>query len=64
MPDLFVDSLARELDRASRYGRELMLVVLLEAAELSFPHPITDARIEATSPLPPDLELVLSRNTL
>ncbi|HEU5362050.1 MAG TPA: RluA family pseudouridine synthase [Gaiellaceae bacterium] len=36
----------------------------LHAAELSFPHPITGARIEATSPLPPDLELVLSRNTL
>ena len=34
MPDLFVDSLARELDRASRYGHELTLVVLLEAAEL------------------------------
>ena len=34
VPDLFVDSLARELDRASRYGRELTLVVLLEAAEL------------------------------
>ena len=33
-PDLFLDSLSRELDRASRYGRELTLVVLLEAADL------------------------------
>jgi hypothetical protein len=33
-PDLLVDSLSRELDRASRYGHELTLVVLLEGAEL------------------------------
>ena len=33
-PGLFVDALGRELDRASRYGREFTLVVLLEAAEL------------------------------
>lgn len=33
-PSLFLDALSRELARASRYGRELTLVVLVEAAEL------------------------------
>jgi 23S rRNA pseudouridine1911/1915/1917 synthase len=36
----------------------------LHAAELAFPHPITGERVEARSPLPPDLELVLSQHKL
>jgi 23S rRNA pseudouridine1911/1915/1917 synthase len=33
----------------------------LHAARLAFPHPVTGARVEATSPLPPDLETALQR---
>ena len=33
----------------------------LHAARLAFPHPVTGARIEAESPLPPDLEAALAR---
>jgi 23S rRNA pseudouridine1911/1915/1917 synthase len=36
----------------------------LHATELAFPHPITGRRIETTSPLPGDLELVLSQHEL
>ncbi|HZT46090.1 MAG TPA: RluA family pseudouridine synthase [Gaiellaceae bacterium] len=32
----------------------------LHAARLAFPHPITRERVEATSPLPPDLEAALA----
>jgi 23S rRNA pseudouridine1911/1915/1917 synthase len=32
----------------------------LHAAELAFPHPVTGGRVERVSPLPPELELVLS----
>ena len=33
----------------------------LHAARLAFRHPVTDAQVEATSPLPPDLEAALHR---
>ena len=33
----------------------------LHAARLAFPHPVTSWRVEATSPLPPDLEAALER---
>ncbi len=33
----------------------------LHAARLAFPHPVTGGRVEATSPLPPDLEAALER---
>ena len=33
----------------------------LHAARLAFPHPVTGERVEATSPLPPDLEAALQR---
>jgi 23S rRNA pseudouridine1911/1915/1917 synthase len=33
----------------------------LHAARLAFPHPVTGARVEATSPLPPDLQAALER---
>lgn len=33
----------------------------LHAYRLGFPHPVTGARIEVTSPLPPDLEVALER---
>jgi 23S rRNA pseudouridine1911/1915/1917 synthase len=33
----------------------------LHAARLAFPHPITNERIETTSPVPPDLEAYLAR---
>jgi 23S rRNA pseudouridine1911/1915/1917 synthase len=33
----------------------------LHAARLAFPHPVTGARVEAVSPLPPDLESALER---
>jgi 23S rRNA pseudouridine1911/1915/1917 synthase len=33
----------------------------LHAARLVFPHPINGERVEATSPLPPDLEAALER---
>ena len=36
----------------------------LHAAELAFPHPITGRRVETTSPLPPELALVLDRHGL
>jgi 23S rRNA pseudouridine1911/1915/1917 synthase len=36
----------------------------LHAAELAFPHPVTGRRVETRSPLPPELELVLSRHKL
>ena len=35
----------------------------LHAAKLAFPHPVTGERIEATSPLPPDLQACLERLT-
>jgi 23S rRNA pseudouridine1911/1915/1917 synthase len=38
----------------ARLGRQF-----LHAAELAFPHPITGARVETTSPLPPELESYL-----
>jgi 23S rRNA pseudouridine1911/1915/1917 synthase len=33
----------------------------LHAARLAFPHPVTGERVEAASPLPPDLERALAR---
>jgi len=33
----------------------------LHAARLAFPHPVTGARVDARSPLPPDLETALKR---
>ena len=33
----------------------------LHAARLTFPHPVTGDRVEATSPLPPDLQAALER---
>jgi 23S rRNA pseudouridine1911/1915/1917 synthase len=36
----------------------------LHAAGLAFPHPLTGERVEASSPLPADLELVLSQHKL
>jgi 23S rRNA pseudouridine1911/1915/1917 synthase len=36
----------------------------LHASELAFPHPISGDRVETSSPLPPDLELVLSQHKL
>jgi 23S rRNA pseudouridine1911/1915/1917 synthase len=36
----------------------------LHASELAFPHPISGERVETSSPLPPDLELVLSQHKL
>jgi 23S rRNA pseudouridine1911/1915/1917 synthase len=44
--------------RAGAYGLERQF---LHAQRLSFPHPITGATVDVTSPLPPDLEAALSR---
>jgi 23S rRNA pseudouridine1911/1915/1917 synthase len=34
----------------------------LHAARLAFPHPFTGERVEAESPLPPDLQAYLEKN--
>ena len=47
-----VYGVARELDLDRQF---------LHAARLAFPHPFRDERVEATSPLPPDLAAALER---
>jgi 23S rRNA pseudouridine1911/1915/1917 synthase len=51
-------------DRAYGVPAEGLDRQFLHAAELAFPHPLTGERVETRSPLPAELELVLSQHGL
>jgi 23S rRNA pseudouridine1911/1915/1917 synthase len=51
-------------DRTYGVAHDALGRQFLHAAQLAFPHPVTGVRVEVTSPLPPDLELVLSQHEL